>query len=144
MREIVPGVVHWTTFHEGIGEQVSSYYVVDGGVLLDPRAPEDGGFEALADRFGKPYAVLLTNRHHYRHAGQVLERWDVTVHCHASGLHEFTHGEPVQGFEFGDPLPGGAMAMELDAICPDETAIWFAEERALALADGLVREPPDG
>jgi hypothetical protein len=34
--------------------------------------------------------------------------------------------------------------MELDAICPDETAIWFAEQRALALADGLVREPPDG
>ncbi len=68
----------------------------------------------------------------------------MTVHCHASGLYEFTRGEPVQGFAFGDPLPGNAMAMELDAICPDETAIWFAEQRALAMADGLVREPPDG
>jgi hypothetical protein len=96
-REIVPGVVHWTTFHDGIDEPVSSYFVVDGGVLLDPRVPE-GGFEALAERFGEPRAVVLTNRHHYRHAGQVVERWGATVHCHASGLYEFTPEQQVQGF----------------------------------------------
>jgi hypothetical protein len=143
VREIAPGVVHWTTFHEGIGEQVSSYYVVDGGVLLDPRAPEDGGFEALAERYGAPQAVLLTNRHHYRHTGQVLARWDVTVHCHASGLYEFSPDQQVQGFAFGDALPGGAVAEELGVLCPDETAIWFPHLRVLALADALVREPPD-
>jgi hypothetical protein len=143
VREIVPGVVHWTTFHEGIGEQVSSYYVVEGGVLLDPRAPDEGGFEALAERYGEPRAVVLTNRHHYRHTGQVLERWDVTVHCHVSGLYEFTQEQRVQGFAFGDALPGGAVAEELGVLCPDETAVWFARLRVLAMADALVRQPPD-
>src|SRR5918994_891484 len=100
MQEIAPGVVHWTTFHEGIRHDVSSYYVVSGGVLVDPRAPE-GGFEALAERFGTPRAVVLTNRHHYRHAGEAVERFGVTVHVHRDGLHEFTRGEPVQGFAFG-------------------------------------------
>jgi hypothetical protein len=141
VQEIAPGVVHWTSFHEGIHHDVSSYYVVAGGVLVDPRAPQ-GGFEALAERYGAPRAVVLSNRHHYRHAGQVVERYGVSVHCHRDGLHEFTDGEPVQGFAFGDELPGGAVAVELDAICPDETAIWFADERALALADGLVRMAP--
>jgi hypothetical protein len=68
----------------------------------------------------------------------------VTVHVHRDGLHEFTHGEPVEGFAWGDELPGGAVAEELGAICPDETALWFPAERAMAIADGLVRIPPDG
>lgn len=144
MREIVPGVVHWTTFHEGIGEQVSSYYVVDGGVLLDPRAPDEGGFEALAERYGEPRAVILTNRHHYRHSADVIRLFGATVHAHESGLYEFTPEQQVQGFAFGDALPGGAEAVELGVICPDETAVWFSRLRVLAMADALVREPPDG
>ena len=58
-------------------------------------------------------------------------------------MHEFTHGEHVTPFAFGDELPGGAVACEVGAITPEETAIWFASEAALAFADGLVRMPPD-
>jgi hypothetical protein len=142
MHEIAPGVVHWTTFHEGIHGEVSSYYVVDGAALVDPRAPE-GGFDALAEAYGPPGVVLLTNRHHYRHTNDVVARFGATVHCHESGLYEFEHDRQVEGFAFGDELPGGATAFELGAICPDETAIWFAGVGALAFADGLVRIPPD-
>ena len=53
-------------------------------------------------------------------------------------------GRAGAGLRVRRPAAGQAMAMELDAIRPDETAIWFAEQRALAMADGLVREPPDG
>jgi glyoxylase-like metal-dependent hydrolase (beta-lactamase superfamily II) len=47
-------------------------------------------------------------------------------------------------FAFGDELPGGAIAQEVGAITPEETAVWFPAEGALAFADGLVRTPPDG
>jgi glyoxylase-like metal-dependent hydrolase (beta-lactamase superfamily II) len=59
-------------------------------------------------------------------------------------MHEFTHGEHVVPFAFGEELPGGAIAQEVGAITPEETAVWFPAEGALAFADGLVRRPPDG
>jgi hypothetical protein len=143
MQEIAPGVVHWQTFHEGIGSEVSSYMLVAGGVVLDPRAPDEG-FDVLAERFGAPRTVILTNRHHYRHSAELESRFGATVYCHEAGLHEFTHGEHVVPFAFGDELPGGAVAHEVAALTPEETAVWFPAEGALAFADALVRVPPDG
>jgi hypothetical protein len=143
MREIAPGIVHWKARHERIHSEVSSYMLVREGVVLDPMPPAEG-FVALAQRFGEPRAVILTNRHHYRHAAQVELLFEATVHCHEAGMHEFTHGEKVLPFAFGDELPGGAIAHEVDSICPEETAVWFPAERALAFADGLVRMPPSG
>jgi hypothetical protein len=39
MKEILPGVFHWKTFHEGIQAYVHSYYTnaTDPPVLIDPR-----------------------------------------------------------------------------------------------------------
>jgi hypothetical protein len=139
VREVAPGIVHWTARHPQIHIEVSSYYLVDRRVLVDTLAPPEGGFEALAAAYGEPIAVILTNRHHHRHAGELVERYGVTVHCHEAGLHEFTHGERVQGFRWGDELPGGGIAQEVNAICDEETAVWWPQERALSLADGLVR-----
>ena len=36
-------------------------------------------------------------------------------------------------------LPGGVLACEVGGICPDETALYLPEQRALTLADGVVR-----
>ena len=36
MNEIVPGLFHWTARHPKIGADVSSYFLVDSGTLLDP------------------------------------------------------------------------------------------------------------
>src|SRR4051794_16077120 len=119
-HEILPGVLHWTSYHEGIHHDVSSYYLVDERVLLDPRRP-DGGFDALALTYGEPEVVVLSNRHHYRHAGEAATRFGAEVLCHEAGLHEFADGRRVQPYAFGDTLPGGLVAEELDAICPDET-----------------------
>jgi hypothetical protein len=143
MREIAPGIVHWQTYYEQIRSPVSSYMVVAGGVLLDPRSPDEG-FAALAEQFGEPRAVILTNRHHYRQAAELESRYGVAIYAHEAGMHEFTQGEHVTPFAFGDELPGGAIAQEVAAITPEETAVWFPAEGALAFADGLVRMPPDG
>jgi glyoxylase-like metal-dependent hydrolase (beta-lactamase superfamily II) len=38
-------------------------------------------------------------------------------------------------------LTSGVIACEVDAICPDETALYIPAHRALACADGVVRRP---
>jgi glyoxylase-like metal-dependent hydrolase (beta-lactamase superfamily II) len=143
MREILPGVSHWTTYHDGIRADVSSYYLRDTGVVIDPLLPA----EAL-DWFSKdapPRASLLTNRHHYRHSGRLIDAFGVTVHASRPGMHEFSADQRVEPFNFGDSLPGGVVAHEVGAICPDETAFEIPSARAIVCADGVVRHPdPDG
>ncbi|MGN6167032.1 MAG: hypothetical protein ACTHQQ_02520 [Solirubrobacteraceae bacterium] len=144
MREIAPGLFHWTAFHRGIRSEVSSYFISESGVVIDPLLPSDG-FDGGTDPLewlsqqGPPKAILLTNRHHYRHSGRLVEAFDVTVRASEPGMHQFSAEQRVQPFHYGDRLPGGVIAHEIDAICPDETALEIPSVRAVALADGLVR-----
>jgi glyoxylase-like metal-dependent hydrolase (beta-lactamase superfamily II) len=136
VREISPGIWHWTARHERIGVEVSSYYFASERVLLDPMVPPDG-IEWFEGR-GTPQHVLLTNRHHDRQAWRLHERFGCEIHCVRNGLHELEGRGPVKPFDFGDELPGGAVVYEVDAICPDETALYFPSHRALACADGVM------
>ncbi len=139
MDEIAPDLWHWTARRESIGHDVSSYYLADARVLIDPMTPPDGA-EALA-RLGAPEHVVLSNRHHDRDAWRLREEFGCTVHCIRNGLHELDGRGPVEPFDFGDELPGGIVVHEVDAISPDETALQIASKRALACADGVVRRP---
>jgi hypothetical protein len=139
MREVLPGVFHWTTRHPRIGIAVSSYWLDRAGVLIDPLVPADGGLDWFAGRVRRPQAVLLSNRHHYRDSGRFAETFGCSVHCNRAGLHEFTRGERVEAFGPGDTIAGGVVACEVGGLCPDETAFHLPEERAVAVADGLVR-----
>lgn len=144
MKEALPGIYHWTAPHPRIGIEVSSYWLEASGVLIDPLVPVEEGLDWFAARSSAPTAILLSNRHHYRESDRFAERFGCAVHCNSAGLHEFSHGELVQGFEIGDLLPGGARACELDAICPDDTALHLPDLRALVIADGVVRGGPHG
>lgn len=42
MREVLPGVFHWTAMHPRIHVEVSSYRLEDGGVPIDPLLAPDG------------------------------------------------------------------------------------------------------
>lgn len=141
MEEILPGVFHWTSFHEGIGEEVHSHYVRAGrpAFLIDPRVP-DAGIEWFEER-PRPERVYLTNRHHYRHSDQFQARFASIVWCHRAGLHEFDAGQGVEPFEHGDELAGGALALEINALCPEETAFYIPQaDGILAVGDALVRD----
>jgi hypothetical protein len=135
MNEISPGLWHWTARHEHINANVSSYYLLQERVLIDPMIPAPG-LNWLREH-GPPEHVLLTNRHHDRQAWRIRESFGCIVHCVRSGVHEFEDRGPVEPFDFGDALPGGVIAMEVDAICPDETALHIPAHRALACADGV-------
>jgi hypothetical protein len=144
MRQVLPGIYHWTAVHPKINTRVSSWWLEGSGVVIDPLVPDDMGLEWFGSRTVPVAAVLLSNRHHYRDSGRLAELYGCPVLCNLAGLHEFTHGERVQGFDFGAKLPGGAVACEVDALCPDETALHLPEQRAVVFADGVVRGGPYG
>lgn len=136
MKEIAPGLWHWTAKHDRIGVEVSSYYLERERVLLDPVIPVEG-LEWFEER-GVPEHVLMTNRHHDRHAWDLREAFGCTIHCVRNGVHEVEGRGPVEVFDFGDTLPGNVVVHEIDAICPDETALHLPDHRALACADGVI------
>lgn len=139
MQEVMPGVWHWTSLHENIGQPVHSSFLphVGGGVLIDPRLP-DGGVDAIRD-LGEPAVALLTNRHHYRHSGEFRAAFGTEVYCHREGMHEFTQGEEVEPYEHGDMLAGSIEALEVGVLCPEETALLIPVHGGiLALGDCVI------
>jgi hypothetical protein len=92
-------------------------------------------FRAAAE----PQRIVLTNRHHYRDSDAFREEFGCPVLCHEAGLHEFERGPEVEGFRFGDELAPGVTAVEVGAICPEETALHLEiAEGLLSFADGLI------
>jgi glyoxylase-like metal-dependent hydrolase (beta-lactamase superfamily II) len=144
VREVLPGVFHWTAIHPRIQIEVSSYWLEDGGVLVDPLIAPDAELDWFAERSTPPAAIVLSNRHHYRDSARFVERFATAVYCARAGLHEFTHGESVTGFDPGDGLPGGIVAHKVGGICPDDMALYLPAKRAIAFADGIVRGGPQG
>jgi len=144
MREILPGIIHWEAVHPKIHMKVSSYWLAEEGVAIDPILPEELGVGWFADQPRPPRAVLLSNRHHFRAAKSFQEAFDCPVYCNRAGLHEFGPEESVTGFDPGDELPGGLRAERIGALCPDETALHIPARRALAMADAVVRAGEEG
>jgi hypothetical protein len=134
MEEILPGVRHWTAIHPNTGIEVSSYWVRPARTVIDALLPDEG-----IDAFGEepPERVLLSNRHHLRHAELFAQELGCTIECSKPGLHEFEAGPAVEGFDFGEEAAPGIEALEVGAICPDETALLIREAKALAIADGI-------
>ena len=138
MDEVLPGVLHWTTFHEGIGRPVHSHFFVEGAALFDPRVPAEG-LDELA-RHGRPDAILLSNRHHLRHAEAFAAAFGCPIKAQRSGLHEFEGGHDVQAFDFGDMVAPGVRALEVGALTPEDTAFHIAAgDGVLLFADAVIR-----
>jgi hypothetical protein len=125
MREVLPGVVHWTARHPNIGTEVSSYWLVPERVVLNPMLPPEG-----LRAFGAepPEAVLLTNRHHLRDS----ERFGVPIHAPTTGLHAFTPDQGVRGYDDGDEPVPGLRARAIGALSDHEYALVIPRARAVA------------
>jgi len=144
IREVLPGVHHWTAIHPKIRLPVDSYYIEPARVVLDPMVPREGldWFE----RRTTPSQIVLTNRHHLRHSERYAAAFGCPIRCSELGLHEFERGAKVEGFAFGERLAPGITAHQLGVICPDDTALHIctASGTALAFADGLTRPRGSG
>ena len=132
MHELVPGIRHWTATHPNLGAEVSSYWLPDLRVLLDPLAVPEG-VEGIEE-------IVLSNRHHKRDMRAAHERFGAPVRVPRIGMHEFDEDDPVEPYDFGKPLAGGAIvAHQVCELWPDDGALHLPELNALAIADTVIR-----
>ncbi len=137
MEEVLDGVFHWKAVHLRIKIEVGCHFVAGSGTAIDPLLPDEG-IEWFDGRDVR--RIVLSNRHHLRHAPQLAERFACPILCHETGLHEFGGGPKVGGFSFGDRLAEDVTALEMDAICPDDTVLRIEAPNggALLFADSLI------
>jgi len=139
VKEIQPGVFHWTARHPKIGFDVSSYYIAESGTVLDPMVPPDVGLRWFQSENGAQ-TIALTNRHHDRDAAVYCDTLGLSpVLVPETGLHEFEGKNlDVRGYASGEEIIPGILAHEVDALSPDEMALEIRSAGALAMADSLV------
>jgi hypothetical protein len=131
MHEITLGIRHWTAPHPNLGTEVSSYWLPDLRVLLDPLA--------VPDEVDGVDEVVLSNRHHKRDAFGVAERFGAPVRVPRVGLHDFAEDDPVEPYDFEEPFAGGAItAYQVTGYWPDDGALHIPSVSALAIADTIV------
>lgn len=136
MQEVIAGVFHWGARHPKLGIEVGCHYVDGSGTAIDPLLPEEG-IEWFDER--RPQRIVLSTRHHLRHAEQIAERFGCPILAHKDGLHEFEGGPAVDGFAFGAKLADDVFALTMDAISPDDTALRIdAGEGAILFADSVI------
>jgi hypothetical protein len=131
MHEIAPGIRHWTAKHPKHGLEVSSYWLPGLRVLLDPVGiPEE--VEGID-------LIVLSNRHHRRDMLAARERFGAPIRVPRVGLHEFEDGDPVDPYDFEEPLAGGAITpYQVTELWPDDCVLHIPPVNALAIADTVV------
>lgn len=139
MKEVAPGVYHWTAEHPKIHLDVSSYFVADSGTLIDPMVPADDGFDWFR-KGHEPNQIVLSNRHHHRDSGRFVGEFGLgPVLVPDAGLHEFEGKDlEVRGYAIGEEVVPGIVVHEVDALSPDDMALEIRSVGALAIADGLI------
>jgi hypothetical protein len=136
MHQIAPGIRHWTAQHPNIGATVSSYWLPDIKVLLDPLA--------VPDEVDEIDEIVLSNRHHKRDAFAAAERFGARVRVPRVGLHEFDEGDPVDPYDFEEPIGGGAIVpYQVTELWADDCVLHVPSLNALAIADTAVRYGED-
>ncbi len=138
MKEIAPGLYHWTAKHPRINSQVSSYFVSDSATLLDPMVPDEG-LEWFRNGH-EPQRIALTNRHHDRECQRFCAEFEIgPVLVPEPGLHEFEN-KPLEVVSYapGEEIAQGILVHDVDAISPDDMAFEIRSVGALALADSVI------
>lgn len=138
MDEILPGLHHWTTHHDGIGQLVSSYLVEPAGIVVDPLLP-DGGVEEIGG-ITQPQQVVLTTGLHLRDAREVAEAFDIPIRASAAALDRLGDDVDIRPFEDSARVAPGVEAIAVDALAPDEAVLHIAlgEHAALAFPDTVM------
>ncbi len=138
MQELLPGLFHWYAVHPNHGSQVSCHHVGSSGTTFDALLPEEG-IEWFDEH--RPRRIVLSTRHHLRDVEKIARRYECPILAHREGLHEFSDGPAVDGFDFGDRLAGDVTALEMDAISPDDTVMHIdVAEGVLLFADSIVNQ----
>ncbi len=134
---VIDGVLHWRGFHDGIHQDVHSYYLAGPRLAIDPISTAGLG-DGLAEQGGVE-RIVLTNRHHLRGSVELAERFDCPVLAPAPGMHEFPPELGVESYRWDEEIAPGVTAHSVAAICPDDGALHIdSGPGALALADAVI------
>jgi hypothetical protein len=137
MNEIAPGIFHWTAFHQPISGRVSSYFIAPARVVIDPKRPEEDGWDALPER---PEQVLLTSGHHVRDATDCAATFGIPIRASREAAQRIDGAIEVEVFGHHDEPAPGVIAIHIGKISEDEGAFHIAVgDGAIAFADGLIR-----
>ena len=138
-EEVLPGLHHWTAFHPGVRQRVSSYFVEPAGALIDPMVPDDG-VDWFASRVVRPQQVVLTSHRHWRDTDRFVAAFGCVVRCLLAGLELLGPDRHAEPFNDADEVAPGMTAIEIGKLTPDETALHVAAgEGAVAFGDALIR-----
>jgi hypothetical protein len=133
MQEIAPGIRHWTAKHPNLGVDVSSYWLPDLRVLIDPLA--------VPDEVAGVDTIVLSNRHHKRDMRAAHHRFGAPVRAPSTGMHDFDEDDPVEPYDFEEPLAGGAIVpYRVTELWPDDCVLHIPSVSALAVADTAIHE----
>jgi hypothetical protein len=81
--------------------------------------------------------IVLSNRHHDRSAFEAAERFGAVVRAPRA----FSSREPVELYDFGEPLAGGAItAYQVTELWPDDGALHIPALDALEIADTVLSD----
>lgn len=142
------GLWRWTTYYEEWRDTVGCVYyeAPDAVVLIDPLVPAEAAeaarFWAALDRdvarVDRPVHVYITVFWHARSAGEIVRRYDGTLHVpsRARAANEKRTGVSPTVFRTGDRLPGGVEALATGRST--EVAYWIPEHRAIVPGDVLL------
>lgn len=134
MREIAPGLFHWTAFHEPIGTRVSSYYIEPSGSVLDPKRPEEG-WDALP---GRPQQVLLTSGHHARDAERCAATFGIPIRASSQAARHLGGALELETFSDQGEVAPGVTSIHIGVLSEDEGALYIrVAGGAIAIADGI-------
>jgi glyoxylase-like metal-dependent hydrolase (beta-lactamase superfamily II) len=156
VAKLASGLWRWTAPHpdwtpdeggpDGWERDVGCVYweARDAVVLVDPLAPPPGSEDAArfwaaldrdVERTARPVAILVTIFWHERSVPEVAARYDAAVWAHRLALERMDIAVS-RPFDLGDPLPGGAVAV--DAHRRGEVLYWLPDHRALVAGDVLL------
>jgi hypothetical protein len=136
VNEILPGLFHWTVFHEPIKAPVSSYYVQSAGIAIDPKTPEGG----LGELPGEPRQVVLTTGLHDRDAQAFANAFDAPIRALHEAADRVGDSLEIEPFADREEIAPGVTGLQIGKLCPDEGALHLAvEDGALVFADGIIR-----
>lgn len=148
MTRLADDLWRWTVYYEEWRDTVGCVYyeAPDAIVLIDPLVPNEASeakrfWEALDRDVGRvalPVHVYVTVFWHVRSAGEIVGRYDGTLHApsRARAANEKRAGVPVAVFRPGDALPGGVEALATGRST--EVVYWIPEQRTLVPGDVLL------
>jgi glyoxylase-like metal-dependent hydrolase (beta-lactamase superfamily II) len=151
MKELAPGLWHWTRRHpewhpKGFGDVVSSYALLDdaGLVIVDPLldGDDDPALAELETRAAGTVRILITMPYHARSAEPLWKRLrakhDVGVFVHRNAASRFGDSSGFTALEGGETIAGGIRAHSFGSPRRAELPYELPSHRALAFGDVVV------